>query len=67
MINHPCVSIPQAVSTVATLEKLKGFLPKHLVSIPQAVSTVATLLELELLQCEFLHVSIPQAVSTVAT
>ena len=61
------VSIPQAVSTVATVicwKLLRALITK--VSIPQAVSTVATE--------EFLHnivnmlyVSIPQAVSTVAT
>ena len=36
------VSIPQAVSTVATCLKYDLFDPEDQVSIPQAVSTVAT-------------------------
>ena len=60
------VSIPQAVSTVATIKIWGTSLSTGSVSIPQAVSTVAThktgvydpLKE---------TVSIPQAVSTVAT
>ena len=61
------VSIPQAVSTVAT-----GKLGSHrtgamvVVSIPQAVSTVATFLKSNDVK-EAMSVSIPQAVSTVAT
>ena len=38
----PKVSIPQAVSTVATAPELVWQQPHHYVSIPQAVSTVAT-------------------------
>ena len=58
------VSIPQAVSTVATGVFLCALLVNR-VSIPQAVSTVATGVFL----CALLvnRVSIPQAVSTVAT
>ena len=60
------VSIPQAVSTVAT--EISGFSYCGIgVSIPQAVSTVATnIVELED-GMSYLNVSIPQAVSTVAT
>ena len=36
------VSIPQAVSTVATVYRNPATYPIYLVSIPQAVSTVAT-------------------------
>ena len=60
------VSIPQAVSTVATLIMDIQLLNIMMVSIPQAVSTVAT----ELISGMALgvdQVSIPQAVSTVAT
>ena len=61
------VSIPQAVSTVATWSKLHIIIKCILlVSIPQAVSTVATNdMPEELTSSEI--VSIPQAVSTVAT
>ena len=59
------VSIPQAVSAVATLSS-EGFssLPVS-VSIPQAVSAVATKVSKE--AEGLLSVSIPQAVSAVAT
>ena len=59
------VSIPQAVSTVATLRIrfVKRF--RRNVSIPQTVSTVATWLNS--FYEEYPTVSIPQAVSTVAT
>ena len=40
--SYHCVSIPQAVSTVATVKKAKAFRAYVMVSIPQAVSTVAT-------------------------
>ena len=62
------VSIPQAVSTVATTEDNieTVYCIIRLVSIPQAVSTVATLNK-ELGRRLFTSVSIPQAVSTVAT
>ena len=43
--NQESVSIPQAVSTVATALRLGLLSPKSHVSIPQAVSTVATLEE----------------------
>ena len=62
------VSIPQAVSTVATssrgipLEKKSSWT----VSIPQAVSTVATFRHKKPVSVH-VSVSIPQAVSTVAT
>ena len=60
------VSIPQAVSTVATYNGEDDYM--DVVSIPQAVSTVATcpsgLVPILIL---FSLVSIPQAVSTVAT
>ena len=61
------VSIPQAVSTVATEQVVLGSNSKT-VSIPQAVSTVATLTAYIDIQISLLKmVSIPQAVSTVAT
>ena len=61
------VSIPQAVSTVATnLWKLILLQEIIQVSIPQAVSTVATDLDKDAFGL-CLYVSIPQAVSTVAT
>ena len=61
------VSIPQAVSTVATpLNPLNFADLPFVVSIPQAVSTVATL-KYSTLSGLKLPVSIPQAVSTVAT
>ena len=60
------VSIPQAVSTVATYSFARPILAAFLVSIPQAVSTVATRC-LQLQQYRQRGVSIPQAVSTVAT
>ena len=59
------VSIPQAVSTVATGVFLCALLVNR-VSIPQAVSTVATY-TLSGETGKFKRVSIPQAVSTVAT
>ena len=60
------VSIPQAVSTVATLtlaSSKEAILST--VSIPQAVSTVATIGNV--IADTIAKVSIPQAVSTVAT
>ena len=61
------VSIPQAVSTVATINAgtLIEFFKK--VSIPQAVSTVATTVKNNVVKVAGMEVSIPQAVSTVAT
>ena len=60
------VSIPQAVSTVATTLMLKCLMNCYLlVSIPQAVSTVATFSQRKCFKT--CRVSIPQAVSTVAT
>ena len=63
------VSIPQAVSTVATgnfpFKEERCYLS---VSIPQAVSTVATReVAMTTLVTNLFFVSIPQAVSTVAT
>ena len=59
------VSIPQAVSTVATLLNGSLIIQMYVVSIPQAVSTVATT---EIVSIVIIYnVSIPQAVSTVAT
>ena len=63
---YGAVSIPQAVSTVATLNQMMLYGLQRTVSIPQAVSTVATVLELPYTS-EIKVVSIPQAVSTVAT
>ena len=60
------VSIPQAVSTVAT-EALPAIVLDNRVSIPQAVSTVATDNNNEKFSPLDDPVSIPQAVSTVAT
>ena len=62
------VSIPQAVSTVATLHIHVSVeeVEFSYVSIPQAVSTVATDSECMFIWI-FYNVSIPQAVSTVAT
>ena len=61
------VSIPQAVSTVATLYKRYIVLFIFIyVSIPQAVSTVATN-GIRYIGNVYSNVSIPQAVSTVAT
>ena len=66
LINRP-VSIPQAVSTVATSFKaIAKRLNASRVSIPQAVSTVATL-AIKKGVADKVVVSIPQAVSTVAT
>ena len=59
------VSIPQAVSTVAT-QWWNNTFNYFSVSIPQAVSTVATL-HMETHPSKTDEVSIPQAVSTVAT
>ena len=59
------VSIPQAVSTVATKE-CGAKLDFRFVSIPQAVSTVATFNTCRNFYISCI-VSIPQAVSTVAT
>ena len=60
------VSIPQAVSTVATQKKPWYYAVRKGVSIPQAVSTVAThIIAKAILDAQV--VSIPQAVSTVAT
>ena len=63
----PLVSIPQAVSTVATLKDLNMLLVVTNVSIPQAVSTVATYKHWVDTHKNMVSVSIPQAVSTVAT
>ena len=66
----PClkVSIPQAVSTVATVSNIPKLVKILLnVSIPQAVSTVATWDGTDGGIKNCLGVSIPQAVSTVAT
>ena len=60
------VSIPQAVSTVATLKIYGCYAEGFLVSIPQAVSTVATTV-FRHATVKLDNVSIPQAVSTVAT
>ena len=61
------VSIPQAVSTVATIDVVfNREVTMSYVSIPQAVSTVATV-TLNGLYVDHKAVSIPQAVSTVAT
>ena len=62
------VSIPQAVSTVATIELWREFEVTAVVSIPQAVSTVATRI-IQSVSSWYVRkrVSIPQAVSTVAT
>ena len=60
------VSIPQAVSTVATYFVDILIIAPSLVSIPQAVSTVATG-EFGIVYFNVNKVSIPQAVSTVAT
>ena len=60
------VSIPQAVSTVATFFVFGIRNAEGEVSIPQAVSTVATK-EAGFIYSENCFVSIPQAVSTVAT
>ena len=62
------VSIPQAVSTVATYTIANILLYCNgYVSIPQAVSTVATVVDVCYTQADGTKVSIPQAVSTVAT
>ena len=67
-IREDCVSIPQAVSTVATkIKKLKLTQNCLKVSIPQAVSTVATTVFWDKVVDFLSKVSIPQAVSTVAT
>ena len=62
----PQVSIPQAVSTVATASMYAKRVRTMQVSIPQAVSTVATG-SIETSCGRRANVSIPQAVSTVAT
>ena len=62
---HLTVSIPQAVSAVATVMLRISRLSQE-VSIPQAVSAVATVWELCITNKTF-DVSIPQAVSAVAT
>ena len=60
------VSIPQAVSTVATNLHISVGIESVSVSIPQAVSTVATYKN-AYMRSKSIRVSIPQAVSTVAT
>ena len=60
------VSIPQAVSAVATAQTNEGKLAVKVVSIPQAVSAVATLNHGDV-KYTLSGVSIPQAVSAVAT
>ena len=62
----PIVSIPQAVSTVATIDYILLMVSIR-VSIPQAVSTVATMSKFYGIDARGIPVSIPQAVSTVAT
>ena len=59
------VSIPQAVSAVATMIIDSAKTGLKVVSIPQAVSTVATFNAFFIATSR--TVSIPQAVSTVAT
>ena len=61
------VSIPQAVSTVATFKNSATTPALAFVSIPQAVSTVATFEVSFFSPFLIWAVSIPQAVSTVAT
>ena len=61
------VSIPQAVSTVATYVSFFDGISSDNVSIPQAVSTVATIYDPLKERVWVIEVSIPQAVSTVAT
>ena len=64
----PDVSIPQAVSAVATIYMVMTDVDTLLVSIPQAVSTVATRPKFNATTIHFYGiVSIPQAVSAVAT
>ena len=60
------VSIPQAVSAVATNSDMSDESILNYVSIPQAVSAVATYLWRYIMEFIF-FVSIPQAVSAVAT
>ena len=61
------VSIPQAVSAVATVKFNKGVSEEGIVSIPQAVSAVATGWCRVNGKKYLFYVSIPQAVSAVAT
>ena len=61
------VSIPQAVSAVATILNANKGGDVTFVSIPQAVSAVATILILYNIITLINDVSIPQAVSAVAT
>ena len=67
VIERSHVSIPQAVSTVATKICGQFELFRKGVSIPQAVSTVATIPLNDTTKFGGGDVSIPQAVSTVAT
>ena len=61
------VSIPQAVSAVATVRR-SILIPVEIgVSIPQAVSAVATFCSVDVYIFDIIAVSIPQAVSAVAT
>ena len=60
------VSIPQAVSAVATAKEEYKMFDNLLVSIPQAVSAVATIVK-HIAKILEVPVSIPQAVSAVAT
>ena len=64
---HGIVSIPQAVGTIAMLNK-KNSLPLwyEVVSIPQAVGTIAMLNKKNSLPLWYEVVSIPQAVGTIA-
>ena len=64
--NDEKVSIPQAVSAVATISSLAEIKIANIVSIPQAVSAVATVATFAE-QTPHHYVSIPQAVSAVAT
>ncbi len=61
-----CVSIPQAVSTIAIAKgSIEDFTKSMVVSIPQAVSTIA-IRRCRSSKNSFVDVSIPQAVSTIA-
>ena len=66
LVKDICVSIPQAVGTVATRLKSLQHAQVTVVSIPQAVGTVATTVYADI-DLEDNIVSIPQAVGTVAT
>ena len=61
-----CVSIPQAVSTIAIEVFGTANFSSVIVSIPQAVSTIAIATAVVMFGGMFVWVSIPQAVSTIA-